>query len=271
MQRPKFPSSELKLFMAAKSGKVKRLIEVFRENKTLKINWQYTSDNYKSALYEACDKNHDKIVALLLCHPDIDVNDKTLDQNTALMKACLDGFNFSRNKCAKLLINDHRLTTINHMNANRSYPMLVACHENKLDLAKAIIATGKNIILIHPGSHWYDCINEAKSDEMKSLLTAYNEDQSKTIHQVRKEIGWYNERAAELFALVVFLCDGLLKITKEKESRFFSIISRVPLEIQMILCYRVIGIMKTNIPTECKEQAFKNRGQRESFQDLLRM
>ena len=62
--------------------------------------------------------------------------------------------------------------------------------------------------------------------------------------------------AAEVFALVVFLCDGLLKIKEENMSgaaRFFRMAKELPLELQMVLCHRVVGSMRMNIPGKQSE------------------
>jgi len=62
---------------------------------------------------------------------------------------------------------------------------------------------------------------------------------------VRLELGWYDEAAAEVFAQAVFVSDGLLQInettTPSPAARFFSIAAQLPLELQMVLCHRVVG------------------------------
>ena len=71
--------------------------------------------------------------------------------------------------------------------------------------------------------------------------------------------------AAEIFALTVFLCDELLHLKPTLATtaatdtlRFFSIISKLPMELQMILCHRVVGSMKQNILLKDSEAAFKS-------------
>ena len=64
-----------------------------------------------------------------------------------------------------------------------------------------------------------------------------------------------------MFALVVFVSDGLLEIkdttTRTPAARFFSIARRLPLELQMMLCHRVVGSAKEIIPGKDSEVAFK--------------
>ena len=78
---------------------------------------------------------------------------------------------------------------------------------------------------------------------------------------MRVELGWYDEAAAEMFAIVVFVSDGLLQIndtTPSPAARFFSIVTQLPLELQMVLCYRVVGSVKEIIPGRDSEVAFKS-------------
>jgi hypothetical protein len=75
----------------------------------------------------------------------------------------------------------------------------------------------------------------------------------KTKHQMRVELGRFEEMAAEMFALVVFPCDGLLEIKEENSTgagRFFRMAKLLPIEVQMILCFRVVGSAYENIPAE---------------------
>ena len=78
---------------------------------------------------------------------------------------------------------------------------------------------------------------------------------------MRVELGCLDDLAAEVFALVVFVSDGLLQIKETAltpAARFFSIARRIPLELQMILCHRVVGSPREIIPGKESEMAFKS-------------
>jgi len=97
-----------------------------------------------------------------------------------------------------------------------------------------------------------------------SLLERFKSDAAETRHAMRVEIGWYDELAAEMFAIVVFVSDGLLQINDTPRSpaaRYFSIARRLPLELQMIVCHRVVGSTKGIIPGKDSEVAFKELAQ----------
>ena len=83
------------------------------------------------------------------------------------------------------------------------------------------------------------------------------------------KLGVLDALAAEVFALTVFLCDNLLQLKPASHSattskkattalRFFAIASKLPMELQMVLCHRVVGSMKQNILHKDSEAAFKS-------------
>jgi len=81
---------------------------------------------------------------------------------------------------------------------------------------------------------------------------------------VRVELG--DELAAEMFAQVVFVSDGLLQVkdttTPSPAARFFNIAAQLPLELQMVLCYRLVGSAKEMIPSTEGEAAFTRLAKR---------
>ena len=76
---------------------------------------------------------------------------------------------------------------------------------------------------------------------------------------------------AKIFALTVFLCDNLLQLkpgliasttsnpaAPAAAVQFFIIASKLPMELQMVLCHRAVGSMKQNILHKDSEAAFKS-------------
>jgi len=81
-------------------------------------------------------------------------------------------------------------------------------------------------------------------------------------HELRVKLGQLDALASEVFALTVFLCDGLLHLKPASHPasgafRFFSIASKMPMELQLILCHRIVGSQKQNILHKDSEVAFK--------------
>jgi len=76
--------------------------------------------------------------------------------------------------------------------------------------------------------------------EIATVLERFKENPMETRHVVRVKLGLLDDMAAEMFALVVFVSDGLLQVndTTTPAARFFSIAAQLPLELQMVLCFR---------------------------------
>jgi len=98
-----------------------------------------------------------------------------------------------------------------------------------------------------------------------TLLERFKSDAAQTRHVMRVELGLLDELAAEMFALVVFVSDGLLRIKRKASipaARFFRIAAQLPLELQMVLCFRQAGSGKEIIPGRESEVAFKELARR---------
>jgi len=94
-----------------------------------------------------------------------------------------------------------------------------------------------------------------------TLLERFKENPVETRHALRMELGYLDELAAEVFALVVFVSDGLLRVNDQSTAlpttRFFAIAAQLPLELQMVLCFHQVGSAKEIIPSKESEAAFK--------------
>jgi hypothetical protein len=96
------------------------------------------------------------------------------------------------------------------------------------------------------------------------LLSRFRKNPGRTRSDVRSELA--NEAAAEFFALVIFLCEGLMKIRRKvaikkhlpNRARFLRIASQLPMELQMVLCYRLVDSGGVNIGGRQREEAFKH-------------
>jgi len=102
-----------------------------------------------------------------------------------------------------------------------------------------------------------------------SLLERLMVDLTLVRREVRVKLGVLDELAAEIFALTIFLCDDLLQLKPPLVSskptaataaavRFFAITKRLPMELQMLLCHRVVASSKQNILHRDSEPAFKS-------------
>lgn len=117
-------------------------------------------------------------------------------------------------------------------------------------------------------------------ERIVALLERHQSNPNESREEVRFQLGLMAGKAPGLFGLVVFLCDGLLVVKQqrnagkhernlhvaseksteriEKAGRFFRIAGRLPLELQMMLCYRVYGSDQVNISSTMAEEAFRD-------------
>ena len=110
-----------------------------------------------------------------------------------------------------------------------------------------------------------DALGVAKNrgeTDVVTLLERFKENPVETRHDVRVELGLLDEAAAEMFAVVVFISDGLLQVkdttTPSSAARFIRIATQLPLELQMVLCFRQVGSAKDIISGKESEVAFKD-------------
>ena len=239
---------------------VKSVAELIRWCPGYKVNLD--RDGYGvTLLHHACWGSENlAVIPLLLAHPDIDVNVKSNGGCTPFFYACWNG----RLDCVREMLKDSRVK-VNEPDSDGFTPLWYAARYGILDIIRWWIASGKEMDLGKPGDvDRTDAIGVAKKRgeaEVLTLLKRFKETPAETRHQVRMEIGWYNGFASEVFALVVFVSDGLLQIkdtmTTTPAARFFNIARRLPLELQMLLCFRQVGSAKEIVPGKESEVAFK--------------
>jgi len=274
---------ELELWLAVYSGDVEEVKEILRMNPKPKVN--ALSDHGSTALIEACDFDWDAIVAILLAHPDIDVNHKDSLGITPLARACFKGSTSS----VRLLLKDPRVK-VNEPNGGGYTPLWLAASKGHLGVIKWWFASERVVDLGEPGAN-SDVIKWAKAmgrTEVVALLENFRENPEKARYTARAEFGLIDDLAAQMFALLVFVSGGLLQVRGTTSTpaarfftrllpivgsrrlspagspqgimpsnRFFQIAARLPLELQMVLSFRLVGSAKEIIPGKSSEFAFK--------------
>jgi len=140
-------------------------------------------------------------------------------------------------------------------------PLWHASFGGSVDVVEWLIASGRELGDLSIVSSSY--LNE----DIGLLLEKFMVNPAQIRHELQVKLGVLDEFAAEIFALTVFLCDGLLQLrpptlitssSNPAAVRFFTIAKRLPMELQMILCHRAVGSMKQNILHKDSEAAFKS-------------
>ena len=247
---------------AANGGKVEEVKDILRKNPSLNVNWKNEERSASTALVAACWNGHYSVVSILLAHPGIDPNLKNKNGDTPFMIACYSG----NTSCVRLLLQDLRVIG-NEPDNEGETPLYWVASNGHQDVIKWWIASGREMDLGTPGDIFKtDAIGTARQKrktEVVSLLQRFKSDPTKTRHAIRVELGLLDELATGVLALVVFVSDGLLQIndttttTPSPAARFFSIATQLPLELQMVLCFRQVGSVKEIISGKNSEAAFK--------------
>jgi len=244
------------MLAAVWNGDAKKVAELMKQDPGFDMNLDYGIGF--TLLHYACIRARiSAVIPLLLAHPDIDVNLKNTYGQTPFYLACC-----GRISCVREMLKDSRVK-VNEPTNDGETPLYWAAVNGYLDVIQWWIASGREMDLGKPGELVTDAIGASKRHghaEVVTLLERFKENPGVTRHQVRLEIGWYDELAAKMFALVVFVSDGLLQIKDTPPSpaaRFFSIAARLPLELQMLLCHQVVGSGKGIISGKESEVAFK--------------
>ena len=183
-------------------------------------------------IHFACYNGREAPTYSLLAHPNIHVNQKTTGGSNSLLEGLVNG----KTACVRLLLRDARVT-VNEPDNNGCTPLWCAAINGRLEVIKWWIASGREMELGQPGNEKNDAIGGAKKGgrtKVVSLLERFRDHPEKTKHEVRVELGCFEK---EMFALVLFLCDGLLEIKRRgragrEAARFLRIASRLPLELQ---------------------------------------
>jgi len=277
------------MLAAVKKGNAQKVAELMRQDPDFNVNKD--QDGFgRRLLHFACDGSRSSpVIPLLLAHPDIDVNAKDKSSFTPFIWACN-----GHASCVREMLKDSRVQ-VKESDSGGSTPFRWAATYGHLNVIKWWIASGREMDVGKPGDWRTDAIGEAKKNgnvEVVTLLERFKKDAAKTRHAIRIELGLLDELAAEMFALVVFISDGLLQVnetttTTTPAARFFSIVrglpflksnpkphdvvgtqrffriaAQLPLELQMILCYRVVGLNREIISGQDSEVAFKDLAKR---------
>ena len=255
---------EQQLMNAATNGLFEEAEALLRDNPSLHVNWKNGAQ--QTALHCASQNGHAEVVKLLLAHPEIDVNVGTGVRETPFLLSCWLG----KVSVARLLLKDPRVDVTSGDLAKRS-PLWCAALRGCHDVIEWLIASGRDLgdlNLVEWLGKKYSVLEIARNEKMVevvSLLKKFVAKPAQTRHELRLRLA-PEELAAEVYTLTIFLCDDLLRlkpalITKKQSGathRFFGIVRKLPMELQMIICHRVVGSGKESILSKDSEAAFKS-------------
>lgn len=253
---------------------IKKSLKGLRQYEINSINGSWT------LLHRACYKNKPSVVSLLLAQPNIEVNFKDSMNRTPFWLACSGGYY----KIIRTMCEDTRVDINGPMKdvkmdwGTTPLSMLASCGRHNCiewmiasnryldmgikDTASDVLGEVDKVMGLM--SLW----NTRDGMELtKELCDRFKKDPKGTRLQLRRKLGICDEWMSGTFALIVFVSDKYLRLSstcdfqekkKKKTARFFSIARRLPMELQMVLCHRLVGSPKTNITGKMCEVAFKD-------------
>jgi len=250
----------------------------------LRTNVNLRAECGQTVLHLACEVKATKIVSLLLADPRVKVN-QGFGRNTPFFAACETG----AVSIIKLML-ENKKVDINRPDVQRCTPLWSLAQNGHHGIITLLMASGRKIdtqikckeyrwgsktaaeiarleSTRRPGfysEHDTNALRGVKNGlAIAKLIEAYELNPEAICLKLRKKLGLVALDAGALYALVIFICDGLLTVKKgtlKKLSRFFAISKRLPMEVQMMLCNRVFGSMKDSILSKISEPAFKELG-----------
>jgi len=218
-------------------------------------------------LHAAAANGDDECVRLLLACPGIDVNTLSCAESTAFELAC----EHNRLPIVWRLLADARVE-VDCGKVGDPSPANIACRRDRLEVLQLLLASGRKISWGAPSDTNYFSPHRVaarfEAARCVRLLKRITENEVRTRCEVRRELGLLGAVIADLYALIVFTCDGLLtfKVPENavpslalqslKDRRFLMMASGLPMELQMLLCHRALYSLAHNIPARESDPAF---------------
>jgi len=203
------------------------------------------------------------IVALFLGHPEVNVNAQSVYGNTALILACRNG----EVSVVEMLLADPRVDVRLH-NVNYETPLWAAVRSHNMEIVKRLVASGRALGEDIKATWDHPCtpLEAARGQgdlAACDLLDSLARDPAATRHALQIELNVPLAFAVNLFSLVVLLCDEHLSLGEHTTGlgagvRFYSILGKVPMELQMIVTRRVFGVAGDLIKSERLEPALRH-------------
>ena len=257
------------LYQAVERGDAPTVLSLL-QTPGVDVNWVNPERSGWSAIHVASKQADTHILEILLSHPKIDVTMVTKLNRGVFRIACVNSV-----AAVKVLLRDRRVD-LNVADENNCTGLWHAAYYGFLEMWMWILAErGEEVELNVKGLHSWDQerysvleIAEQRTDQNCALLLRrYLEDPVGTKKALRQELRLDVRQAADLFAVVVLVTDGYLRLKSEKNEkqteeaaavRFLSLAMRLPMELQMVLCHRVCGVAKNNIAVVETEQALRD-------------
>jgi len=201
-----------------------------------------------SPLYTVCEKAHIEALVLMLADPRVDPNKPKANQTSPLWFATQQGhLEVVRHLLASgKEVNTKLVSTFNSRTAAEQGRAMAIAHQDPDDSDEA-----------------YDQ-SKINGPRCADLIDEYDKDPEATRVRLRRLPGLREYYVGYIFSLVVFFSDGFLTLKppaddefSQKVGRFFNLASRLPMDLQMVLCSRMFGSPRDVILSKDSERGFR--------------
>ena len=279
---PTVPSKEggTPLLMAAFRSGVE-VIALLLADPRLDANSQVVGG--QTLFFMACHQGRSDLVSYLLANPNIESERPTDDKVTPFFIACEQG----HQDVVALLLDDPRVD-VNHVDKDQTSPLWFASQNGHLPVARFLLASEREVGT-KTRSNWKNRTAAEQGRAMgkrikgptdldedhqrkatfgpliADLIAEYENSPEDTRQELRRLPGVRECYIGRVFALVVFFSDGFVKPGPAVEPgsvasrvvEFFSLCSRLPLDLQMALCNRMFGSVKDVVSSKDSEPGFR--------------
>jgi len=206
-------------------------------------------------LHYACRLNHPSIVAELLEVESVDVNLQASGRWTPLMLAACE----NRVECVKLLL-CHPGIDCGIQDCIGKTALEHAVVGNHITTVLWFIALSPQTAVNYLPDPWL-----LRGNESSDLLRQFRRHPVAVERLVHLKLGLPEACAADIFAIMVLFCDRYLVIPADGECddtsvsavrRFLLICQGLPLELQMIMAWRSIGLSRDLVATAASDVSF---------------
>lgn len=207
----------------------------------------------KTALCNACINENINMVKLLLTHPDIDTNKKDTDGRSPLYTTCIIG----HMEIATILLQDKRVLPDEESDTRYS-PLFTAIRHGHPEIVELILTLVENVRLTCKSN--INLYGFVKAQIAFEIITEFKKDYPMAKRNLLKKKRIASQHDSAQILLLSILCDdGFLRLQTVESvvNRFFEILMKLPMEIQMRLCNLSYGVNKefvseSNIALELK-------------------
>jgi len=230
-------------FIACQEGST-AIVEMLLGDSRVDVRWPHLDGH--EPFFKACSTGQKEIVSLLLADPRIDPNKPWTEQRTPLWQATQNG----------------HLSALQHLLAShREIDTKMRHTFNNKTAAGQGRAMGRRTTKVEDETEEVFRRRKTNGPLCADLVDEYERDPVAVRDRLRRQPGLREYFSGHLLALVVFHSDNFVVIKKRTAhsdtKRFFKMTSRLPLELQMVLCNRVFGSPKDIILSRDSEPGFK--------------